>query len=272
MSCCFNISSRILLKVCDLISFRGNSDNSYKPRSQAEREVGYYLASAATALAYKALPSFSNPFLKQMTKEHANNHLYKDVFTKAVDMSGLKKAGLQIINSTNPVDDVGKGLNAYFNSQKKIIVLNTNKASITGFHELGHAFNYMKGGVGKFLQKLRGPGMYFAGLMGTVALFSRNKPKEAKRNFLDVIQDNCGKIAFISMLPVVAEEALASYRGIQFAKKAGLKQGLVNNLKKFYGKALLSYGGYALVAGVAAFLASKITEAFTRPKKSENLG
>ena len=113
------------------------------------------------------------------------------------------------------------------------------KATISGFHELGHAVNNMKGGIGSVLQKLRGPGMALAGIMGSVALLSRNKPKEEKRNLNDWILDNCGKIAFVGMLPTVAEETLASVRGIKMARKAGLGKDLIQNLKKFYGKALL---------------------------------
>jgi hypothetical protein len=71
------------------------------------------------------------------------------------------------------------------------------------------------------------------------------------------------------MLPTVVEEALASYKGIKIAKEAGLAKPQIQNLKKFYGKAWLSYAGYALVAGVAAFLSNKIMDTFTRPKKIE---
>ena len=60
---------------------------------------------------------------------------------------------------------------------------------------------------------------------------------------------------------------MASYKGIKLAKENGLSEALVKNLKKFYGKALLSYGGYALVTGLAVFVASKITEIFTRPQR-----
>ena len=86
---------------------------------------------------------------------------------------------------------------------------------------------------------------------------------------MDKIEDNCGKIAFAAMLPTVAEEALASRNGIKIAREAGLAEPLIKNLKKFYGKALLSYGGYALLTGASVFIASKITEIFTRPKKVE---
>ena len=267
----------------DSIQSNGYNQPRYRQRSQAEAEIGFLAASIATGLLYKALPSFSNPFLNQMTKEHANNHLYKDVFQKAVRNSGLEEKGLQFIDTQfstadiykirngmkDAVEhlDIKKGLNACYVPDAKVVMLNADKASISGFHELGHAMNHLNSKFGRFLQKLRKPGYAIAGLMGTVALISRRKPKGEKRNAVEFVQDNSAKIAFLSLLPTVIEEAMASYKGIKLAKENGLSQALAKNLKKFYGKALLSYGGYALVTGLAVFVASKITEVFTRPQK-----
>lgn len=257
----------------------------YVQRSAAEAELGFWAATIATGLMYKALPSFSNPFLKQMTKEHAKNHQYRDVFMRAIDNSGLKEKGLQFVDMGLDYSDVFKlrngmqdqiqhldikqGLNACYVPDAKVVMLNADKATISGFHELGHAMNHLNSKTGRFLQKLRKPGYVIAGLMGTVALISRRKPEGEKRGVGDFIQDNCGKIAFLSLMPTVIEEAMASHKGIKLAKESGLSDALVKNLKKFYGKALLSYGGYALVTGLAVFVASKITEVFTRPKKVE---
>ena len=65
----------------------------------------------------------------------------------------------------------------------------------------------------------------------------------------------------------VSYEELIKIKGIKMAKKAGLGEAAVKNLKKFYGKALLSYAGYAALAGFATYVASKIMDKFTRPKK-----
>lgn len=256
--------------------------NTYVPRSKEEAEAAAAIAMAASALIYKALPPFSNPFLKQMSKEHGKNYIYKDSFIKAVDLSGLKEKGLKVTHMDftsadltlpkNKIEnyDVKAGLNAFFNPQTTEIVLNTNKASITGFHELGHAMNNMSGKLGKILQALRQPGYWLAGVMASVALLTRPKPKDAPRDLMDWVQDNCHWIAVAGLLPTVAEEALASHNGIKMAKKAGLAEPVIKNLRKFYGKALLSYSGYALITGVSVHAMSKIMELFTRPKKIEN--
>lgn len=253
--------------------------NTYRRRTRTEAEIGTVVASVATAIMYGVLPSFSNPFINQIKKEHSNNHLYKDSFFRAVEKSGLKEKGLKICHydflpsdATIPKEqiqfyDVKQGLNAFFNPETKEIALNTNKASITGFHELGHAMNNMSGKFGKILQKLRKPGYTLAGIMGTIAIINRTKPKEAPKNLLDKIQDNCAWIAVVGMLPTVMEEALASHNGIKMAKTVGLSEPLVKNLKKFYGKALLSYIGYAAVTGLSVYVLNKITDFFTRPQK-----
>lgn len=258
--------------------------NQYRKRSENEARAGFIIASVASGIIMSVLPSFSNPFLKQMKKEHHNNYLYKDAFFKSVELSGLKDKGLsiadtqfssrteeQLFNSGKKVADgeIKAGLNACYIPEYRAIKLNTEKAAISGFHELGHAMNNLKGRFGKLMQKCRVPGYTIAGIMGTAALFSRPKPKEAKRNIEDVVLDNCGLIAFAGMLPTVAEESLASYKGVKLAKEAGLSETLIKNLKRFYGKALLSYVGYAILTGLSVFAASKITQIFTRPEKIE---
>ena len=254
----------------------------YRRRSENDVKAGLIVASAASAIIMSMLPSFSNPFAKQIRKEHANSHLYKDAFFKSVENSGLKSKGLAVIDTKfkdvaeqqlyksgeKIIDgDIKAGLNACYVPQNRIIKLNVDKAAISGFHELGHAMNNLKSRLGNILQKCRVPGYTLSGLMGMIALTTRPKPKEAKRNAEDVILDNCGLIAFSGMLPTVAEEALASRNGIKMAKQAGLNENLVKNIKKIYGKALLSYAGYAVLTGLSVFAAGEIMQLFTRPQK-----
>ena len=152
----------------------------YRRRSEQEAKIGYLAATVASGLVMAALPSFSNPFLKQMKNEHANNDLYKDAFLKSVKLSGLQDEGLNLVHSTfkdineqklfeagkKVVDgDIKAGLNACYLPDSKIIKLNVDKATISGYHELGHAMNHLKSKFGKILQRLRVPGYTVAGLM-----------------------------------------------------------------------------------------------------------
>ena len=245
--------------------------NMYIPHNAADGYRGYILATMASGTIMGTLPLFSKPFNKQLVKEHSQNHLYKDSFESAIKKSGLEEKGVRLIPAQygGVQSDMVHGLNACYRPSDKTIIINTDKISVAGFHEAGHAMNDLTGKMGKILSKLRKPGMAAAGILGTVALFSRSKPKEARRNIFDRIKDNCGKLAFICMLPIVFEEGLASFKGIKLAQKTGLSKPLINNMKKLYGKALLTYIGCAVATGLATGAANIIMNSCTRPKKAD---
>lgn len=246
--------------------------SQYIPRSQNDGLKGYIIASMASGAIMATMPLFSRPFSKQLVKEHLQNNLYKDAFEKSLQVSGLDNKGVKIIPAQlfKNMSDEACGLNAYYQPSTRKIVINTNKIAIAGFHEAGHALNDITGKFGKFLSKLRFPSYALAGYMGTIALFSSNKPKDAPKNGMDFVKDNCGKIAFACMLPTVFEEGMASYKGLKLAKKTGLAAPLIKNMKKLYGKALLTYIGHATATGLAVGAANIIMDKFTRPKKVEN--
>ena len=244
--------------------------NQYVPRSSNDSLRGYILASLASGGVMGAImPLCSKPFSKQLIKEHTQNHLYKEAFKKSIENSGLAKQGVRIVPAQLFLDMSNEacGTNAFYNPHNKNIVINTDKISIAGFHEAGHAMNDLNGKVGKFLSKLRYPGRCAAGLLGTLALFSTPKPKEAPRDFKDWLRDNCGKLAFACMLPTVFEEGMASWKGLKLAKASGLAKPLIKNMQKLYAKALLTYIGHATATGLGVGLAGMIMERYTRPKK-----
>lgn len=247
--------------------------NMYIPRSANDGDKGFIMASvASSAIMGAILPVCGKPFEKQLAKEHTQNHLYRDAFLRAPEVSGLDKKGVKIIpmERSGLINDYALGKNAAYFPKERVIRINTEKISSAGFHELGHAFNDISGKFGKFLSKTRWPGRIAAGWMGYVAMFSTPKPKEAQRNKFDWVKDNCGKIAFACMLPTVFEEGLASYNGIKIARKTGLAEPLIKNLKKLYSKALLTYIGHAAATGLAVGAANMIMQKCTRPKKVEN--
>lgn len=246
--------------------------NQYQPRTEKDNTEGFLLASVVSSAIMGTLPLFGKPFEKQLQKEVSNNHFYKDAFLNSLSKAGLDSKGVKIEPAqfvSNIGGDFASGKNACYIPTTKQILVNTDKISIAGFHEVGHAMNHLTGKVGKILQKLRGPGYALAGLMGTVALFSRPKPKEAPRGAGDFIKDNCGKIAFLAWLPTVIEEAMASFKGIKLARQCGVDESLIKNMKKLYAKAFMTYAGRAAATGLAVGAASMIMDKYTRPKKIE---
>jgi len=244
----------------------------YQTRPYLSDVEGYMLASVASAAILSPLPYISKSFQNQINKEVSNNHLFKDYFLKSFDISKLKDKGVGIVEAQfhDVPLEYKLGHQACYDPINKKVILNTDKISAAGFHELGHALNALKSKYGiKYLAKLRAPGYAIAGLMEYFAIFSRSKPKGAPRNITDIIEDNCGKIAFIAMLPTVIEEAIASYRGIILAKKAGVLKPLLNSMKKIYLKAHTTYSGKAVLGGLAVYASRKIMDYFTRPKPVE---
>lgn len=241
----------------------------YSQRTPLNEMEGFVLASLASSAILSPLPYLSKSFSKQINKEIPNNHLFKDSFEKAFDISGLKEKGVKIIEAqrANVPLMYKLGQNAAFDPLNNNVILNTDKISAAGFHELGHALNALKSKYGiKYLAKLRTPGYFIAGLMEYFAIFSRTKPKGAPRSFTDIIEDNCGKIAFLAMMPTVIEEAVASFRGIKLAKNAGVEDALIKRMQKIYFKAHSTYSGKAFLGGLAVFASRKIMDMFTRPK------
>lgn len=245
----------------------------YRQKAPLSEMEGFILASAASSAILSPLPYISKSFTKQINKEMPNNHLYKDSFFKAFNLSELSSKGVNIIEAQHasvPME-YKLGYNACFDPITKKVILNTDKLSAAGFHELGHALNALKSKYGvKYLAKMRVPGYYIAGLMEYFAIFSRTKPKGAPRSFTDIVEDNCGKIAFLAMLPTVLEEGIASWRGINLAKKAKASPELINGMKKIYFRAHATYSGKAVLGGLAVYVSRKIMDLFTRPKPVNN--
>ena len=244
----------------------------YQKRSFLSEQEGFLLATVASGAVLSPLAYIGRPFENQLIKDEPNNHIYKDYFIKAFDNSGLREKGVGIIPAQylTEFNSYKSGKNACFIPKSKEVLINTDKISIAGFHELGHALNALKSKYGvKYLAHMRGPGYAIAGLMEYFAIFSRTKPKGAPRSFTDVVEDNCGKIAFLAMLPVVAEEAIASIRGIKLAKSVNMEKNLVKNTQKLYAKALATYGGRAVLGGLAVYVSRKIMDCFTRPRPVE---
>lgn len=118
---------------------------------------------------------------------------------------------------------------------------------------------------------MRGPFASLGILALGAALFKNEKVDgEEPKGFWDktttFIKNHCGKIAFIGMLPALAEEAMASVKGLKLAKGI-LSPEHLNKLKVFSAKAWLTYLGVAVGSGLAVHIASSIRDKIAAPKE-----
>ena len=165
--------------------------------------------------------------------------LDKDAFLKAANetfnVSGLSKKGVELVDAVFANYDVVKdalkekdsfllkklpflrkfkeqksaarinniidGKDACYAIYKKKIIANKDKMSFALFHEMGHALNYNKSGLGKILTKMKFPFSILTPVAILTAIFKRKKANgEEPQGLFDkattFIKNNCGKLAF----------------------------------------------------------------------------
>lgn len=160
--------------------------------------------------------------------------------------------------------------NSFFSSAGNIIMCDLKNWSYAAFHEMGHAMNANGNKLAKIPLKLLNL-KSLAPVIGIIALLKREKTEgEQPKGFWDktttFIKNNAGILAFSTFIPILTEETIASIRGYKLAKKY-LSPEQLKKIGTFQKKALLTYIGTAVAAGVGTFLASKIRDAFSKPKE-----
>lgn len=191
--------------------------------------------------AFKNNPLFA-VITKVMGKEKVNNMLE---FTAKMQTSSLEK-----------------GINAFTLLRNNKIVMPELKLSTAGFHEIGHALNANFSKTGKFLQKLR-PAALLAFPVMLIGAFGRQKPdsenkvKNAYNKTINFIRDNAGLLAFGTVLPMVIEEGMASFKGNKLAKQM-LSRDLASKVAKTNRGGFITYLGMAAAVGIASDIAVRI--------------
>lgn len=194
-------------------------------------------------------------------KEFASAADVKNVAEKMKKDKGLE-AEIHYIDRTNVdafkqkyphlaknLDVVANGGNAFYTNRERFACAPKSKPSLI-LHELGHATNFEKSFVMKGLQKMRVVGA-FAPMAIAYLNRASGERSDGKKNFWE---RNAGKIGFCAFLPTIIEEAAASIRGINAAKKTLGDGANLKMLKKNY---LLAWATYVL-AGVGTGIAAKL--------------
>lgn len=172
--------------------------------------------------------------------------------------------------------EAAEGRNAFFNPHTNAILINPKgKMQFGIFHEVGHALNLNSSTLGKILQKSRTPFIaVLGGLAMFTALFKRKKaegekPEGTFDKATTFVKNNCGKIAFLGMTPILIEEAMATFKGEKLAKQL-LSPDKLKELKTLNRKAYVTYAAGALALGAGTWLLSFIRDKIAAPKKIES--
>lgn len=181
--------------------------------------------------------------VKKVAQDMVNSNKL-NVNVDFIDLNNMRKypQSLQAELAT-----VARGENAFYTDRFKLAVAPKNKPSLI-LHELGHAINAHKG---KFLKALQKSRMYVSAV--PTALLILNGLFKRRDNNPNFIERNAGLIGFAAFLPTIAEEGLASIRGVKAARKALGKSINLAPLKRNYFFAWLTY----LIAGIGLGVAAK---------------
>ncbi|GEM_PF-4894430 len=193
--------------------------------------------------------------------EESLSHL-KDICTQeaGVKNSFQRKLGKNYFNIFK------EGANAAFFPKANECVVHSENLYDSIFHELGHAMNKNGNVFTKALQNARVLTPFGASIVAPIALgfgifhkVDKTKPNEEKgawEKTKDFIANHAAGLTALSYVPMLAEEGLASIRGLK-AVKPHVSKEIFGNLAKNYAKAWGTYGALAaaVTGGVAGGIA-----------------
>lgn len=163
------------------------------------------------------------------------------------------------------------GNNAAYLPHANKIITPDKSLQTSVFHEMGHALNKNGSVILKALQKARPMAKILPGIILVAALLNKRKTTDEqsladnkRQRVKDFIKRNAGKLTALSILPMVAEEGIASLRGGKIAKdlfKDGkLTKEILNKVNKTNLAGFATYVLYAVGMVVAANTAVKVKD------------
>ena len=153
------------------------------------------------------------------------------------------------------------GNNAAYLPRANKIITPDKTLQTSVFHEMGHALNNNGGVILKALSKSRPAAKTLPAVILAVALLNKRKTTDEQsasdgkiQRVKDFVKRNAGKLTALSILPMVAEEGIASLRGGKIAKdlfKDGkLSKEILSKVNKTNLAGFASYAAY--MAGMVA--------------------
>ena len=182
--------------------------------------------------------------------------------------------------SQNSFETFKEGANAAFFPKVNEIVVNSKSLYTSVYHEIGHAMNKNGNFFTRALQKcgvitpygvsVLAPVFLAVGLLHKTDKTKSDVEKTKAEKTLDFVSNNAGKLTLATYIPMLAEEGLASYRGLKEAAKY-LSKDTIKGLTKNYLKAWGTYAAGAAVVSAGVAVGIKFAEKIREKKEVKSV-
>jgi len=227
----------------EIQDYRTQSEKYEKNFIKQEKRISTLKAIVGGAFVQTALNYISAPiskklplFSQDMTSEkiHEVNHVIDHIAEE--EIKNLNKPESIFDNMSNKLlIKFAQGKNAsyystfYDNTTGKImdnvIVINREKLSLASFHELGHAHNYNNSSILRIIQIGKPVWTALATAIALIPAFTQEqKAKDGEKltfgqKCINFLRNASPVLAFAAMTPQLCEEAIASVKGCNMAKR-----------------------------------------------------
>lgn len=216
------------------------------------------LAIGAGAVSLGIIRTKLNTDILDQKDKHLNSGLdtnyMREKINRALSQSGMKNKGVKILDFAryennppkrmissnkptikdfihaivrrvkfNDVNIAHDGYNSFYVAKSNKILINTNKQSLAGFHEIGHAINNNSSKFWRTIIKTRGLTTALPFWIAAIAIGKGKSEGKTSTSAIDsattFIKNNAGALSIASSVPIIAEELKASQRGNKLAKE-----------------------------------------------------
>ena len=276
----------IFLRDCSLMSEKSATRLFFKDMLECndilENNIKYAGFKLDAAYIENHHPELSKKLGQNISRNYKSKH--QNLFSRLVsDNSFIGKIKQKILKfryktidkfASMYAKDVKADYNV-FSIKGKAYVDMTKKHAVYLPHELGHCLNYKSKGLFGLISRLNGCHRKIVPLLILTTLLRRKKiegeeAQTALGKGMDFVRDNIVGLTALSYVPKLADEASASYRGINMMKKYLPKYEL-KMLKGSFSKAWLTYAFNALAVMGGMLVLDKVKNTIDKPKKLENM-
>ncbi len=244
-----------------------------------KNEAQAIAAGLITQAAIATMPLPVNVLLMKQMKAQSDNldktgvQKIVQAFENAWESSGIKdKAKVFFIddktillNDDKALQQVKAGTNAFFDLTNNQLLLPKDKLSCAWFHELGHAMNKNLSSWANKLQQIRIPLMYAPYIIPAFGVMKESKPKDENgeltfgQKINNFVRNNIGKLTFLTFVPSLLEEGLATQKGEKIASKL-LPADLLASVKKSNRFGFATYAVTAVLTSLSAWAAKEVAD------------